>query len=123
MTDVTVPTALGEEMPAYLSTPSGDGPWPGVVVIHDAVGMSRDIRNQADWLASAGYLAIAPNLYHWGKRMSCFFTLIRDGSRGVADIDAARKWLAEQENCTGKVGVIGYCMGGGFALQVAPGHD
>jgi carboxymethylenebutenolidase len=120
--NVRIRTLRGE-MPAYLSQPPGAGPWPGVVVIHDAAGVTRDLHNQADWLASEGFLALAPDLFYWGRRWRCLFAAIRDPSHPLPDLDATRAWLAARDNCTGKTGVIGFCMGGGLALMLAADHD
>jgi carboxymethylenebutenolidase len=126
MADVMISTPNGQ-MPAYVATPAGSGLWPGVVVIHDFTGMSHDLRNQADWLAGEGFLAAAPDLYYWGSRLRCLWTIMPEVTAGqgrtVADIDAARHWLSARENCTGRIGVIGYCMGGGYALALATGHE
>ncbi len=108
----------------YVARPSGEGLKPGVVVIHDALGMSHDICAQADWLAREGYLAASPDLFHGRTVFGCMRSVIRDFSRGKGPffdrVEAVRQWLLEQPECSGRVGVIGFCFGGGFALMLAP---
>jgi len=115
--------SLGD-VPCYLAAPAGEGRRPGVVVLHDALGMTTDLRDQADWLAANGYLAPAPDLYHRGSRIRCMVQTMRAFSAGHGDtfddIDAVRRALASRDDCSGRVGVIGFCMGGGFAMALAP---
>jgi carboxymethylenebutenolidase len=123
--DVSV-SAPGGPLPGYLAAPPGTGPWPGVVVLHDLAGMTSDLRRQADWLADAGYLAVAPDLFRGDRRPTCMIRMMRETWRRegptFADIEATGRWLAERPDCSGRFGVIGFCLGGGFALLLAAEH-
>lgn len=103
--------------------PVGAGPWPGVVILHEAFGIDEVLRRQADHLAAAGYLVAAPDLFGEGPRFRCMQTVFRSlraqQGRPFEVIEACRTWLRDSSDCTGKVGVIGFCLGGGFALVLA----
>jgi carboxymethylenebutenolidase len=121
--DVAIPTADGT-IGGYLTEPEQErAPWPGVVVVHDAMGVGGDIRAITDRFGTAGYLAVAPDLYSRGGLVRCVRTVFRQllagSGRAHDDIDAARTLLTDRADCTGKVGVVGFCMGGGFALLAA----
>ncbi len=125
MPELTIPASAGApDLKAHLAVPAvGEGPWPGVVVLHESFGLNDDIRQQAGRLAAAGYLALAPDLYSAGGYWRCMRATFRSLSAGHGkafdDIEAARRWLDARPDCTGRVGVIGFCMGGGFALATA----
>jgi carboxymethylenebutenolidase len=124
MPEMSYPAPAGA-VRGYLAVPAGGGgPWPGVVVIHEAFGLNDDIRGKADELAARGYLALAPDLYggrSWLRCVKGVFGQLRAGAGPAFDVlDAARGYLAGRPDSTGKTGVIGFCMGGGFALLCAP---
>ncbi|GBD22753.1 Carboxymethylenebutenolidase [bacterium HR29] len=101
------------------------GPNPGVLVIHEAFGLNQDIADKCERLAAMGYVALAPDLYSGrGPKPFCVLRAMRDlrAGRGQAfdDLDAARSWLAAlPQTDPSRIGVIGFCMGGGFALLYA----
>ena len=115
---IAVPTA-DAAIPADLAVPAGTGPWPGVVVVHDAFGLGDDIRRNTARFADNGFLALAPDLFSRGGLRCVVATMLaqqRVAGRAVDDLHAARALLSGRDDCTGKVGIAGFCMGGGFAL-------
>ena len=104
-------------------TPAGEGPWPGVVLVHEAFGVNDVMRRQADRFARAGYIALMPDLFTEGGARKCLSQTFRElnsgAGRSFADIESARQLLIARPDCTGEVGIIGFCMGGGFALAAA----
>ena len=129
MPDLHIPASRGGHQQAYLAVPPvGGGPFPGVVVLQDAFGLDSDLRAHADRFAAAGYLALAPALYTArGGGPRCIAAVVRAMNAGTGpvfdDIEAARTWLAGRDDCTGRIGVTGFCQGGGFALLSAARHD
>ena len=123
MTTIEIDTPDGP-IDALLSTPPGNGPWPGVVVIHDAFGYGPDKEATNNRIAQAGYVALTPNMYARGGRIRCITRVMRElmtqRGRALDDILAARDHLQSLPECTGQVGIAGFCMGGQFALVMSP---
>jgi len=126
--DLEYPVPSGT-LPGYLAVPSsgpgvGGAPWPGVVVVHEIFGLTDDIRAQADRFAAQGYVALAPDLFAWASAPRCLMAALKASAVGhgrpLDDIDAARDFLAARDDCTGAVGVAGFCLGGGLAMLLAP---
>ncbi len=123
MSTITLDTPEGT-IDALVGTPAGAGPWPGVVIVHDAIGYGPDKEAVSERVAAAGYLAVTPNLYARGGRARCITSVMRAAltrqGPPIDDIMAARRYLVDRTDCTGTVGIAGFCMGGQFALILSP---
>lgn len=111
---------------AYTAMPDGGGPFPGVVVIHEAYGLNDNIRNITRRFADAGYAALAADLFTGRNRAICMTRymagmLLGSVNRyGIDDLKAALTYLARlPEVDAQRLGAIGFCMGGGFAIAWA----
>ncbi len=122
--DLLIPSGDAQII-SYMARPVGDGPWPGVVVIHENRGLVPYVRDVVDGLASSGYLAVAPDLASRAggtaaAQPSAGTVLGQARSSGQADADslAIVEYLARQSDVT-KIGMVGFCYGGGMVWNVA----
>lgn len=116
------------ELSGVISIPEGKGPWPGVIMVHEVFGIDDNMRAQMTRLTESGYVVMMPNLYSRGGARKCltatFRALASGNGQAFEDIQAAKELLQSRKDVTKKVGVIGFCMGGGFALLLAnQGYD
>lgn len=110
----------------YAALPDGDGPHPAVVVIHEAYGLNENIKEITRRFADTGYAALAVDLFADRNRTICmarYMTGMLLGAverPGIPDLRAALTYLAEMpEVDSQRIGAIGFCMGGGFAIAWA----
>jgi len=108
----------------YLSLPSTRGKHPAIVVIQEWWGVNDWIKEQADRFASQGYVALAPDLYrgHVASDPNLAHELMRGlpDDRALNDLKGAFNELATRRDVDPKrIGIIGWCMGGGWALKLA----
>ncbi|WP_375422818.1 dienelactone hydrolase family protein [uncultured Friedmanniella sp.] len=119
METVATDIRLGERAAVVVRPTTGEG-WPGVVMIHEIWGVDDELRRQADRLAAAGFVVMAPDMFGEGPRLRCMisvFKALRARSGPAFDlIGRARDELRADAQTSDKVGVLGFCMGGGFAL-------
>jgi len=113
-----------ETVQAVLYNPAGKGPFPAVIVIHEYWGLNDWVKDQAAKLADQGYVALAIDLYR--GRVATTADVAHELMRGVPedrakrDLHAAFEFLQSQSNVKkNRIGAIGWCMGGGYALDVA----
>jgi len=118
------------QLEGYLARPEGDGPFPGVVVIHEIFGLNENIRDIARRFAGVGYVALGVDLFAGRNRAVCMFRFIGEqlfkplDNNSIRELKTALTFLAEQPGVdNARLGTIGFCMGGSFAIAWACNDD
>jgi carboxymethylenebutenolidase len=128
--DVTF-TSDGFAMRGYLSRPKAPGSYPGVIILHEAFGLVEHERDVARRFANAGFVALAPDVYSrvGALKNASDMTEVRQKMFGlkdsqlVRDFEAAAAFLHAQPGTNGKVGCVGFCVGGRWTLLFACSSD
>jgi carboxymethylenebutenolidase len=135
MSELTIRAADGGGFSGYLATPkSGKGP--GILVIQEIFWVNKVMRDIADGFAAQGYAALCPDLFwrqepgiqitdrtkeEWARAFQLYQGF--DEAKGVDDLKATLAHLRKLPACTGKVGAVGYCLGGKLAYLMATRSD
>jgi carboxymethylenebutenolidase len=128
---IHITSADKKQFNAYVARP-GDTPAPAVIVIQEIFGVNPWLRSVADWLAREGYLAVAPDLFHRHEpgiqlsdrvpaELEKAFQLYGefDENKGVEDLMATLETVKRLPECSGKVGSLGFCLGGKLAFLMS----
>jgi carboxymethylenebutenolidase len=129
--ELTFAGAGGTSVNAYLSRPATEGRRPGMIVIHEAGGLGEHIRDICNRFAALGYVALGVDLYtreggpppmdDLQSVMERLFSMSDETVLG--DLEGAADFLRAREDATGKIGCIGFCMGGRYTLLFACASD
>lgn len=129
--EIRYPGTGGEQVNGYLARPATDGPCPGLIVIHEAGGLGDHIRDVVRRFANIGYVTLGVDLYtreggppprdDMQALLERLFSM--PDERVLGDLEGAADLLRGRPDCTGKVGCIGFCMGGRLTLLFACASD
>jgi carboxymethylenebutenolidase len=126
----TIKSFDGREFDGYLAIPAS-GYGPGIVVLQEIFGVNHYVRSVADWYASHGFVALCPDLFwriepgieltdkgdDWNRAIQLYQAI--DEEKAVEDSAAAVEFLRRSSLCNGRVGAVGFCMGGNLAYLLS----
>lgn len=133
---VTINAADGGSFQAYHAAPAGGSSAPGIVLIQEIFGVNQVMRDLADGFAGQGYQVLCPDIFwriepgiditdktkaEWDRAFELFGLF--DTDKGVSDLGATLAHLRAMDGCSGKVGSVGYCLGGKLAYLMAARTD
>jgi carboxymethylenebutenolidase len=129
--ELTFAGAGGTAINGYLARPLAAGSYPGVIVIHEASGLIDHVRDVCNRFAKLGYVALGVDLYTReggpppkGDLQAMFERLFAmSDATAIGDLEGAADHLRSREDASGKVGCIGFCMGGRYTLLLACASD
>ncbi|MBM85356.1 MAG: carboxymethylenebutenolidase [Rhodospirillaceae bacterium] len=136
LTYVTINAGDGGSFQAYQAAPLGGSAVPGIVLIQEVFGVNKVMRDLADGFAADGYSVLCPDIFwriepgvditdqsqaEWDKAFDLFGKF--DTDKGVDDLAATLAHLRALPNCNGRVGSVGYCLGGKLAYLMATRTD
>ncbi len=116
-------TQLGNTLAGYAAHPKGKGPFPGLVVMMEAYGITGHIQGVCARLAKSGFVAVAPDIFHGEvisytdtNRVMAKIPTLSD-AQILKEIGATLDWLAAHKNVSqNRLGIVGFCMGGRYAF-------
>ncbi len=122
ITNTVISNGSDPAIRAYVARPSGSGPFPVVIMVHEWWGLKSEIAGKADALAQDGYIVVAPNLFRNNTTdwipTAIWQVSTTDTAQINRDLDAVMLWIQNQPDADAKkVAIMGFCFGGGTAIN------